>query len=150
MKLIMIGLLPMVVLSFLTVIFGSEWIDIIIGQYDLSHENIQYYNDLAEFMGHEGLTGQATFSIDVLTGAIAIIVGIIALATLLGIQILGSGLSDTSVRLISILSAYIGLWSVLSVLCIPLIIEIEIFGQLIYIGLTLAYTIGVIEKISES
>lgn len=90
------------------------------------------------------------FNIDPVAGAIVILTVILALVLILGIQILGSGLSPQSVKIGTILTIYIGLWIILSALASSLIKEIELFGSVIYITLTIAYTVGVFQKISGS
>lgn len=92
--------------------------------------------------------GDFTLRIDPIVGLIAIFIVIIIVAAILGIQILASGLSPESVKFIMNAVLYFGIWSLLSVPCFNLIISIEIFGTLIYIILTIAYVIGVIQKIS--
>lgn len=90
---------------------------------------------------------QFLFEIDELEGMIILLTTIISIATFAGVNILGSGLSDTSVRTITIVSIFAGIWIILSVLIAPLIWSIEIFGALIYILLTMAYVIGVVQKV---
>lgn len=93
------------------------------------------------------------FSIDtssLITSGIAIIITIIVVATITGIQVLGSGLSPASVRIFILLTGFVGIWTSLSILAFSLIVSIEIFGGIIYIIITVAYTIGVIQKITGS
>lgn len=90
------------------------------------------------------------FKIDELTGAIEIILLIAIGIALLGIRFLGSGLSDQSVRILTISAIYSGIWIMLSLLATPLLLSIEIFGLLMYIGLSIGYILGVIEKLSGS
>jgi len=89
-----------------------------------------------------------TFAIDPTLGAIAILLGIIAIAGILGIQAIGSGLSPTSIRVIMIALMYFIMWGLLSILAEPLISSISLFGSFIYVGLTVMYIIGVVQKIS--
>lgn len=89
-----------------------------------------------------------TIGIDSLTGALAIIIIIIGIASIIGIQFLGSGMSDESIRTIIIGIAYGSVWGLFSVLSINLIVSIEIFGWLIYATLSILYLIGVIQKIT--
>jgi len=91
----------------------------------------------------------ATIGIDSLTGALAIIIVLISIAVIVGIQILGSGISEQSVRTIIIIVGYGSIWGFFSVLSLNLIISIEIFGWIIYIILSIIYTIGVMNKISQ-
>ena len=92
----------------------------------------------------------ATFYIDEFTGALVIIIAIMIIATLIGLQILGSGLSDTSVRIISIGITYYGIWSIFSILSYELIVSIEVIGALMYILLTVVFTIGLVQKFTSS
>lgn len=89
----------------------------------------------------------AVFSIDPLQGAIIWIVVIVGLGVAVGIQVLGSGLSENSVHLIFMGTFYISLWTILSVLAMNLIISIEIFGSVIYLTLTILYAIGCIQNV---
>lgn len=89
-----------------------------------------------------------TFSIDPLQGALVWIVIIVALGVAIGIKVLGSGLSDQSVHLLFMGTFFISIWTILSVLASGLIFEIEVFGSLIYITLTILYAIGCIMFVS--
>lgn len=87
------------------------------------------------------------FEIDSLEGMIIILTTIITIATFTGIQVLGSGLSDSSVRTIVIIAIFSGIWIILSILIKDLIWSIEIFGTLMYVLLTVVYSIGVVQKV---
>lgn len=87
--------------------------------------------------------------IDEITGAIAIIIALVSIAVVVGIQILGSGISEQSVRTIIIVVGYATIWGIFSVLSLNLITSIEIFGTIIYLVLTIMYVIGVMNKLSE-
>jgi len=89
----------------------------------------------------------AVFSIDPILGAIGILVVIGVVGALLGIQFLGSGLSPESIKIVMSMIMYGGMWGVLSVLSLPLISSIEVFGAFIYVTLTIAYVIGIIQKL---
>ena len=91
--------------------------------------------------------GDFTIRIDPVVGLIVIFVVIIAIAAILGIQILASGLSPQSVKFIMNAILYFVIWTLLSTMSFNLIISIAIFGTLIYITLTIAYVIGVIQKL---
>ena len=94
------------------------------------------------------LEADALFSIDPFLGLIGTIVVLVILATAVGVQFLGSGLSPTSVRIIVLGTAYGGLWLMFSLLAEPLISSIEVFGSLIYITRTIGYIWGVGQKFS--
>lgn len=90
-----------------------------------------------------------SFYIDDLVGAIVIIIIIISLSALLGLRIFSSGLSENSVKMLTLGISYIAIWSMFSVLSYPLISDIQVFGFIIYIILTLGYVIGIIQKFME-
>jgi len=90
--------------------------------------------------------GAFTFEIDPVFGMIVIFFVVIAIAAIIGIQVLASGLSPESIRFIMNAILYFGIWSLLSAISAPLIFGIELFGTLIYITLTIGYVIGVIQK----
>lgn len=135
-------LVILVVLSIFSVILGNSFIgtniETVIGN-DLIINGTTTTVDL---------NAVATFSIDPFIGLTTVIVVLIVLAIAVGIQIIGSGLSPTSVRVIIIGTAYIGLWVLFSIIAEPLISSIEIFGALIYITLTMGYVYGVVQQFS--
>ena len=137
--LIMLALIPLIVLTFLSVIFGNEFM------MTPSPETIEEEKTIWLVM--EKLAGDlAILSVG---GTFAIIVIITGLVIVIGIQVLGSGLSDTTVKVLTIITSYTTLWIVLTLLSMPLLDGIEYFGTFIYTILTLIYVIGMIEKISE-
>jgi len=121
-------------LSFLSIVLGNEFVGLFIGQKDLA-------------VGLSELD-PISFSLDPLLGAIVLVSAVAVAVMLLGLRILGSGLSDDSIRILCVALSYIGIWMFLSVLAMPLLLSIELFGTLIYTALTIGYTIGVVEKMS--
>lgn len=117
-------------------------------------------------IGSEGLEGTAlingssqtydisdisqTFYIDEFSGALVIIIFIVMISVLIGIRIFNTGLSDTSIRIASICITYYGIWILFSVLSYELIISIEVIGVVLYITLTIVFTIGIIQKIEQN
>lgn len=91
----------------------------------------------------------ASVGIDAVTGALAVIIALIAISVVVGIQVLGSGISEQSVKAIITITGYISIWGIFSVLSINLINTIQIFGYIIYLVLTIMYTIGVMEKLTQ-
>jgi hypothetical protein len=92
------------------------------------------------------------FSIETggILGALAIIIAISVIVTLIGIQVLGSGLDTSSVSTLTIIILYYGLYITFSVATWNLIASIQIVGVLLYIGITILYSYGVIQKISSN
>lgn len=140
--LIGLTLFAMFVLMMFSVIIGSDMPGNI-----LENE----FNNYAVIDGiittFDSASGESVFLIDPVFGAIGILIVFIAIAGLVGIQILGSGLSDASVRIITASIIYGGLWAILSVLAMPLIFLIEVFGSMIYVALTLGFLVGVVDKL---
>jgi hypothetical protein len=91
----------------------------------------------------------SSVGIDEITGALAIIIALIGISAIVGIKVLGSGISEQSVRTIIIIVGYGSIWGVFSVLAINLISSIELFGWVLYIALTVVYAIGVMNKLSN-
>lgn len=133
----------LLVLTLLSLIFGGIFVDIPMG---ISIEGSQKLEDTSKTF--QIPIGDFMIRIDPIQGLIVIFILIIILAALIGIQILASGLSPESIKFIMNAVLYFGIWSLLSALCYSLIISIQIFGTLIYITLTIAYVIGVIQKLS--
>lgn len=96
-----------------------------------------------EFTGDDAL-----FVIDPTIATIAVFVVIIAIVAVLGIQVLGSGLSPESIKTIMTCILYGTVWGLLSVLALPLISAIEVFGTVIYMVLLIGYIVGVIQNIT--
>lgn len=135
-------LLILMVLSLFSIILGSSFMGIASLQ---TIDNTAIVNGTSSTFVIEGV--EVVFSIDPVAGAIAMIITFGTVAALLGMQFLGSGLSDASVRIVSIGIIYTTIWTLLSILAIPLMFAIEVFGALIYVTLTLAYVVGVAQKI---
>jgi len=132
----------LLVLALLSLILGGVFIDVplsidVKGSQKLGGITTKWELPIGDFV----------IKIDPVVGLIVIFIVIIAIAAVLGIQILASGLSPESVRYIMNAILYFVIWTLLSTMCFNLIISIAIFGTLIYITLTIAYVIGVIQKI---
>ena len=132
--LIMVSLIPLMVLSLFSIMFGNQFVRI-----DIEAVSVRKGAD-------KYATGASYFDIDPVTASLALIIVIALAGALIGIRFLGSGLSEISVRLINVGLCYTAIWSFLSLLAYPLIREIDIFGGVIYLFLTVLYTFGVIDK----
>lgn len=142
--LIEISLLILIVLSLFSIITGASLKEV-------SAENLAGSGQFNETSTSFDISNVNTFFyIDEFSGALVIIITIMVLACLFGLQIMGSGLSTTSVRIIMVGISYYGVWGVFSVLSYNLIVSIEIVGALIYIVLTIMFTIGILNKITKS
>ncbi len=126
MSLIIMSLMMLVIIAFFNVILGASFTSYTVG------------TEYGTIVG-----------VDSLTGALTIIIILVALALVVGIQVLGSGLNDTTVKTIIVITGYASVWGIFSVLSINLIISIQIFGTLIYLFLTIIYVIGVVDKLGS-
>lgn len=92
-----------------------------------------------------------TFSIDPLLGALTWVAVIVILASALGIQVVGSGLSSISVKTIIISTAWISMFVILSLFGYPFIASIPYgFGNLLFIVLSIMYAFGIFQLIGEA
>lgn len=123
--LIIISLGLLLIITLFNVILGTSW------------ESYTFSSDFAVKVG-----------IDEYMGALALILALVAVSAVSGVSCLGSGLADPSVRFVMLSVAYGSIWGILSVLAFNLIIAIEVFGAVIYVFLTILYTIGVIQRLA--
>jgi hypothetical protein len=91
-----------------------------------------------------------SFDIWGLQGALIILIAAIAVGTVAGISILGSGLSDTSQKMIFNSVLYVGLWAVLTVVTSTLVFGSGIVFLLLYVVFTIMFVIGFAGEINSS
>lgn len=87
------------------------------------------------------------FSMGTSLGIIGLVVAVIALAAVVGLKIVGSGIGEFSSRTIVIATGFITLWGLFSILAIGGITSIPIIGTIFYFVLTGAYSIGVLDAV---
>lgn len=92
--------------------------------------------------------GNLSLDFTMTTGIIVIIVGAIVLG-LIGINVLGSGLSDYSIKIIWNGIVFYGLWFLFSALGFNFFNSIPIIGIVLWISLTLVYSLGVFQKMGS-
>ena len=134
------------VIAFLNLIVGGDFLGAIAS---LSVDNEAIIDGVPTTFVVEA--SDILFSIDTSTivGALGIIaITLIGTAAITGISVVGSGLNPQSARIIILAIVYGGLWGLLSLLAYSLIVSIEVFGAVIYVAITIAYVIGVIQSIS--
>jgi len=139
--LITISLIAMIIITLLSIISGNSFIGNT-GGFDTSATVI--INGSTSTLD---LEGSELFYIDPVLGFIIMFVAIGVLVGLLGFNVVGSGLSDTAIRVILWVTVHGAIWGLFSVLSMSLIVAIELYGSLIYIGLTGMYVFGVIQKL---
>jgi len=128
----MLALTVLIALSVLSVVFGNDWIG-----YSLE-------GDLTS-----NASVPTSFNIDPLTGAIGILITIAVIGAVFGLQLLDSGLNAQSVKFLIMAVSFAGVWLLFSMLAYDLIIQIEVFGTLIYTVLTIMYVVGIIKRFSK-
>lgn len=125
---------------------GGQMVGFITGEY-------KYYNStgvyaLYQYEAGEPITNYGTsFNIASSWGVIAIVVGLIVLAGIVGLNILGSGENSFSSKAIVIGTGLTALWSVFSLLSLDVLTEVSYFGVLIYFGLTCCFAVGAIQTL---
>jgi len=141
--LILLSLSCLILISIFAIVLGSSikeiGIDSIISDAVVGGNETSYsLTDLSE-----------SFYIDEFAGALVIIIVIVSICAIIGLRIFFSGLSDVSIKIITLGITYTSIWSVFSSLSYSLIVSIQIVGVLLYIVLTTMYVIGIIQKFSE-
>lgn len=141
--LIMLCLTILLTITLLSIVSGGSFISGVV-ESDIYNEII--INGTTTTVKYSG--SDLTFAIDPLIGGLVILAVVITIAVVVGIQVLGSGLSPTSIATIRTAIMYTGLWVTLSLTASPLIESISTIGSVIYISLTIFYIIGVFQRIT--
>lgn len=95
-------------------------------------------------------SGVQTFNMSGIQMALVILFSAIILGTVTGIHFLGSGLSDTTQKIIFNSVIYLGLWGIFSILAYDLLSDMSTelgFGILLWMILTIVYIIGFAQTI---
>lgn len=90
-----------------------------------------------------------TFDVDMTTGLVVLIIGLVVIGVVAGIKVLGSGLDSFSVKLIYKATTYFGLWSMFSVFSIGFFTAIPYFGLLFWFGLTTVFSLGFFQTLED-
>lgn len=93
-------------------------------------------------------TVNTEFDIGSTLSFLAIVGVIIAIGTIAGLKVLGSGISDISVSAIMIGGGLVTIWIFLTAIAAPFILEIPVVGVAFYAAISLTYTLGIINQIS--
>jgi len=89
-----------------------------------------------------GYAGSVNISTD-LNNWVIVLLAIGFVLALVGLKVMGSGLSDSSVKIIITATIYIVLWAILSVYSLNLLVLLPMgIGNLLYSFLTVLYAIG--------
>jgi len=135
MRILYIAIIPLLFLCLLDILLGGDLISV----------EVKYY----VYDSVDRDIDSKTFDFEIDT-AMAILTAIITAVILLGIQILGSGLQDTTVRVVTLIILYMGIWTILSIMGWSLLFSNKITGTIIYVFLCLFYIVGIADKIGGS
>lgn len=94
------------------------------------------------------LDGSQEISMTLGGGVIVVLLAGISLLAILGIQVMGSGLSGVTVLGVFKATVLLAIWGLFSTGAINLFLEIPLFGMPFYFLLTLLYSFGVLRSIS--
>lgn len=95
-------------------------------------------------LGFETASSSISFSLGGM--AIALLVTTLALGAVVGINVLGSGLSQFSVKSIVVISVLMSVWLVFSTFGVSVFNTVPYFGLVLYFVLSLVYTFGVFQE----
>lgn len=119
--------------------------------YDKSGNSAMYvlYHDFGHTKGE--VTARGSYAIGGSIGMLSIIAGVILLATVAGVRLLGSGISEESVSAIVKGTSLVAIWVVFSLAAYSLINSAgdSLVLPTIYFGLTCIYSMGVINQIGH-
>ena len=125
---------------------GGQYVDIWVHPNDTIA--IYYFEGYSNAVGNCTVGGNASnFYANLGAGLLVVVSATVAVTCIAGFSFLGVGLNAVSVLAIFKATAYMGLWSVVSVLGSCLLLAIPIFGVLLFLFLTLVYSIGVFQSI---
>lgn len=91
---------------------------------------------------------QMQIDIDFVTGFTALIIGAVALGTVIGIVVLGSCLSERTQKIILTSAICLGLWSMFSLLTYNVITGIPVLGVMLWVAFTFVYMIGFFREVN--
>lgn len=90
---------------------------------------------------------EKSFSMTDPAGIVAILLIAIAVGIVAGITVLGSGISEYSQSIIFVTTVYLAVWGLLSIGILDLTGQIPVVSNLLWIFLTLLYTLGVVQEV---
>lgn len=139
-KILMFPLAIMLLLTIFSVLYTGE--EYITDTIDMSEIDSMQLNG-TDTGGADLTVGESQeFDMWGLEGALLILIIAIAIGTVAGIKVLGSGLSDESVHILFSSTVFLGLWGVLSIVSIDFMFSV-IYTVMLWLVLTIMYVIGV-------
>lgn len=106
--------------------------------------------DTSDGFTQENENDNFSFNLASSLGIIGIIIAAMALAAIVGIRVLGSGVNTFSVSTIVLGTVFLALWGIFSYLAISMITAASLLGVFFYMFLTILYMLGVVQQFSGS
>lgn len=88
------------------------------------------------------------FALNETQGLIAILITVSVISSLIGIRVLGSGLSEITVKILYNTIFFYGVWALFSVFSLEWILLIPVGGWMIYFILTGMLSFGIVQQIN--
>jgi len=121
------------------------------GWFNATSNNTQQYSGTQKLNSSSSTfqsdVGGSMVSVTLGVGVYVVLVTSIALVTVSGITVLGSGLSSVSVMAIFKSAAFLSIWGLFSLPAVALFITIPWFGMPLYFFLTLIYSLGIVHSV---
>lgn len=105
--------------------------------YDIIKIDPEFAGELEEMRGW-GL------GIDKVLLFVGILIGIVVLALIIGVRIFGIGIAGVSIKIVIVFIAFFLLWIILSVLSMPILLDLPYIGEMMWVSLTIIYVIGLL------
>lgn len=140
------SLLILCIIVLFSLVLGGSFVG---GVFEISIDNEAIIDGISNTFVVDSTSVFFNVETGTLVGAIGILtLTLIGVATITGISVLGSGLNAQSAKVIVFASIYGTLWLLLSIPAFGLIVSIQSFGYIIYVLISVAYVVGVIQKMS--
>jgi len=89
------------------------------------------------------------FAINETQGIIAIVIAVSLIGSLIGIRVLGSGLSEMTIKILYNTIFFYGVWALFSVFSLEWLLIIPVGGWIIYFVLTGMLSFGIVQQINK-
>lgn len=148
MKFIIIPMAVIITLFFFSLIYNSSTIGTTLNSnYSSQSANGTFIEDGTE----KSLStdyGEYNLATNETQGIIAIVIAVSVIGSLIGIRVLGSGLSEMTVKILYNTIFFYGIWALFSALSLQWFILIPIGGWIIYFVLTGTLSFGIVQQIN--
>lgn len=148
MKYIMLAIIPMIALFIGGLFYNGETFDRdLVSGYSSEAVNGTFLEDGEE----KSLAideSEYEFAINETQGILAIIIAVSVIVSLIGIRVLGSGLSEMTIKILYNTIFFYGIWALFSVFSLELLLLVPVGGWIVYCGLTGLLSFGIVRQIN--